>query len=398
MSINLITTTNANIAANANVSAKTNARTGANARTGTNVPANANVTSTPSSSVLSGNSVGEYSADLNYSQRYVYPPQSRSYSNVDLDDCTIVASLPSQSNDIAIQESTKSFCERSQVDSKLFEPLPPNILVGTSATDGVGLSTLLSLLAYRISEKGQHVALVDADLTHGGLDVLLGLESDEGRRLQEVDAPLGRCDGYVLCNELVHWDNVDVLAFSPWRGKQPDPWVVEAAIRGLADACDVVIVDIGAGDSAFKAYSNIPQLANSATLTAVELSVLDLARFRAFVRKLNSTLNVEILNNKFATVGIAPRGLLAKSYILSIDEAEEYLTTSIFGVLPYDAHLYADIIGGYGIRNIPSGMKSTIQKLDCWLLGDVMQCAKEESAKCRKYKHSAFSRGKYGRK
>lgn len=71
------------------------------------------------------------------------------------------------------------------------KPFPKNVVIGSSANDGVGLSTTLALLASHISSKKYVVALIDADISNGGLDVLLGLEQDEGRRLQEVQAPLG---------------------------------------------------------------------------------------------------------------------------------------------------------------------------------------------------------------
>lgn len=365
----------------------------------------------------SNDSISRRSADLQRVQKYTYPPQLSAYARANLttsatcinsnssDDRTIMSVRPTASRKAQTRESAQSFCgqvKESPIKSKLLDPLPSNVLVGMAATDGIGLSTLLSLLAYHIGEEGLHVAIVDADLTHGGLDVLLGLESDEGRRLHEVDAPLGRCDGHVLCSELLHWDNVDVLSFSPWLGKQPDPWVVEAAIRGLAEACDVVIVDIGAGESAIQAYKRIPQLSNVATVSAVELSVMDLARFRAHSQRLNAMQNIEVFNNKFAMVGLTPRGIMTKSYILSIDEAEEYLRTPIFASLPYDSRLYMDIVGGYGIRNVPSSMESAMNQLERWFIGSGLRSAKKEVTRFRhsKYRDNrpSFLRGKYGRK
>lgn len=371
-----------------------------------------------------GNNIkSNFAADTQSLQRYAYPPQAGSCLRSDSElkdsqlthvstvahttavpsaDHTIIRTLQPRSHNFAARECVKSFREYSEevpIESELLQPLPNNILVGTAATDGIGLSTLLSMLARYISKRNYHVALVDADLTHGGLDVLLGLESDEGRRLQEVDAPLGRCDGYVLCNELLHWDDVDVLAFAPWHGVKPDPWVVEAAIRGLAQACDVVIVDIGAGEVAMQLYKNIPQLANAATLAGVELSVLDLARFRAYMQRFENLRNPELLYNKFATVGLAPRGLSPKSYVLNVDEAEEYLTIKMLGELAYDSRLYADIIGGYGIRNIPSLMGKTMKKLEHWLFGEAISRTKDAVTKYRHSQYSHFQniRGKYGK-
>lgn len=350
--------------------------------------------------------------ELQNTQRYVYPPQASAQSHnsgvpgiaesvkAASEDHTIMTVLPqySRSTTSSTVRSTQEYAQEQMVCGAL-SPLPSNILVGTAATDGIGLSTSLSLLARHLTMRGHHVALVDADLVHGGLDVLLGLESDEGRRLQEVEAPLGHCDGYVLCNELVHWDGVDVLAFAPWQGKRPEPWVVEAAIRALAEACDVVIVDIGAGEVAMQAYKSIPQLANLATLAAVELSVLDLARFRAFFQRFNSVYSDgDGSCNKFGAIGLAPRGLTQKSYVLHIDEAAEYLTIPILGSLSYDARMYASIVGGYGIRGISAPMKATMKQIERWLLGDVIARTKDAVAQYRRvqYRHLQHTGGRYG--
>ncbi len=387
---------------------------------------------------VSNKSIGVKQIDKNYNngeavgafrdvKRYVYPPQVADKSIYEsasngvkstpciADDHTVMTLLPKSSQDVeSFQHTERSqdisikhkscMFNNSEEDNLIardsLDPLPKNILVGMSAADGIGLSTSLSILSRYISEQGHSVALVDADLTHGGLDVLLGLESDEGRRLQEVDASLGKCDGYVLRNELLHWDNVDVLAFSPWHGKYPEPWVLEAAIRGLADAVDVVIVDIGSGETAMKSYHNIPQFIDSATLAAVELSVLDLARFRALLQKLDTLCDSEVKFNKFAVVGLSPRGLTQKSYVLSIDEASEYLSTTFLGSLQHDARMYTDIIGGYGIRNVPSSMKETMKRINNWLIGDVISNTKNAVTKYRRsqYRRSKYSRGKYDRK
>lgn len=293
-----------------------------------------------------------------------------------LDDCTIMTTVSPTG-----ATSSSELSNTTELSDELLQPLPSNIVVGTAATDGIGLSTSLALLARHMSDAGYRVALIDADLAHGGLDVLLGLEDDEGRRLQEVEAPLGRCDGYVLSNELIHWSGVDVLAFAPWQGVKPDPWVVEAAIRALAEVYDVVVVDIGAGDSAKQMYQAIPQLVRAATVAAVELSVLDLARFRAYMKTLRDTYGSDVFAGAFTMLGLAPRGLTQRAYVLDVDEAAQYLSTSLLGAIPHVSRLYTDMIGGYGIRNVPSSMESIIKQLERWLLENVMSYAGNSSAR-----------------
>ena len=70
-----------------------------------------------------------------------------------------------------------------------------NVVVIDSVVAGVGTSTLAALLARELSERGLKCVLVDADLQGGGLDVLLGVENEDGSRFGEISAPLGNIDG-----------------------------------------------------------------------------------------------------------------------------------------------------------------------------------------------------------
>lgn len=118
------------------------------------------------------------------------------------------------------------------------------------------------------------------------------------------------------------------------------------------------------------------------------------------LQKLDTLCDSEVKFNKFAVVGLSPRGLTQKSYVLSIDEASEYLSTTFLGSLQHDARMYADIIGGYGIRNVPSSMKETMKRINNWLIGDVISNTKNAVTKYRRsqYRRSKYSRGKYDRK
>lgn len=82
------------------------------------------------------------------------------------------------------------------------EPAPLNVVVVGSAVAGVGASTLAALLARELTERGCKSVLVDADLNGGGLDVLLGVEDEDGSRFGDISAPLGKVDGKALLREL----------------------------------------------------------------------------------------------------------------------------------------------------------------------------------------------------
>lgn len=74
-----------------------------------------------------------------------------------------------------------------------------NVVVIDSVVAGVGTSTLAALLARELSERGLKCVLVDADLQGGGLDVLLGVENEDGSRFGEISAPLGNTTAKRYC-------------------------------------------------------------------------------------------------------------------------------------------------------------------------------------------------------
>lgn len=321
-----------------------------------------------------------------------YPPQASALKNAinqsnNVNDSTVIASFnrsyeldenPTFNKDFGVisnrvlQDNRNNSVAQKTTGSLNYslKPFPKNVVIGSAANSGIGLSTTLALLASNIASKKYVVALIDAYISNGGLDVLLGLEQDEGRRLQEVQAPLGRLDGYVLRCELLHWNNVDILAYSPWKNQEPKPWVIEAAIRGLAKACDVVIVDIGSGFSARKLLQSLPTLANVPTIFASELSVLGLARLRAHLKNLESDHKNYAENLTYIVAGLNPRGLSSRFCPVEITEACDYLLCNVEGPIGHDSKMYEDIIGGYGIRSIPKCAQSAVEKITIWLLGD----------------------------
>ena len=109
------------------------------------------------------------------------------------------------------------------------------------------------------------------------LDVLLGIENEPGLRFQTVDIPLGKTEGAALNGELPQWERVGVLASHPWNGSDPEPWTVSAVLEALAQANDVVVVDIGAPS----ALHSLPMLRQCRQVVLAELTVLGLARARA---------------------------------------------------------------------------------------------------------------------
>ena len=65
------------------------------------------------------------------------------------------------------------------------------IYLFSSSSGGCGTTATAAMFAYHLTQEGQRVVLLDLDLSRGGMDILLGLEQDEGLRWSGIDAPLG---------------------------------------------------------------------------------------------------------------------------------------------------------------------------------------------------------------
>lgn len=80
------------------------------------------------------------------------------------------------------------------------------------AVGGVGASTVAALLARERAVDGRRVVLVDLDLGHGGIDVLLGLERATGARWPELAGARGTLAPDDLDGLLPRWRGVEVLS------------------------------------------------------------------------------------------------------------------------------------------------------------------------------------------
>ncbi|WP_145885649.1 P-loop NTPase [Bifidobacterium angulatum] len=156
-------------------------------------------------------------------------------------------------------------------------PRYSNLISFTSPSGGIGLSTITALVALTLSMQDIDCALLDADIPHGGLGILLGIEHEPGLSLQDIDAPLGRIDGKAFNLELPHWEGINVLACASWRGQLPEWWQMQAAIQALCEANRMVLADVGDGT----VWEYVPELLMAQHVVAVELSVLGLARAKA---------------------------------------------------------------------------------------------------------------------
>lgn len=223
-----------------------------------------------------------------------------------------------------------------------------NVVVIDSVVAGVGTSTLAALLARELSERGLKCVLVDADLQGGGLDVLLGVENEDGSRFGEISAPLGNIDGKALLRELPIWDGVPLLACDPWKTENPQSWEVQACIHALSQVRSVVVVDMGQ----WNGLQDLTELRKAIRITVVELTVLGLARAKANLRAHYGSIGEHdaATQEREFLVGVQPRGTVRDHGTTAIEEAAEYLDCDITAVIKPDAKLCSELLEGLGLR------------------------------------------------
>ena len=102
------------------------------------------------------------------------------------------------------------------------------------ATGGLGVSTLTSGLAVRAARRGQKVALVELDLDGGGLDVLMGAETEPGWRWHDLTGARGHLGD--LSDHLPKTCGVSIVA----AGRTPPPLETEDRATSSLPAADSV--------------------------------------------------------------------------------------------------------------------------------------------------------------
>ena len=210
------------------------------------------------------------------------------------------------------------------------------VVVLSSAVAGVGVSTLAAMLARTLTQRGVKCVLVDADLQGGGLDVLLGIENEDGSRFGDINAPLGKVDGKALLRELPVWDGVPVLSCDPWKIENPQWWEIQACIRALAQTRRTVIVDM----ANHIGLDGLKACAGALHIVAVEMTVLGLARAKTWLKSLGTVDGNG--GSSPILVGIEPRGTIRNRGTTGIAEAQEYLECEIGIVIRPDGKLCSD--------------------------------------------------------
>ena len=232
-----------------------------------------------------------------------------------------------------------------------------NLVACVCPSGGVGLSVVASLLALSLSARGRSCALVDADCAAGGLDVLLGIEREQGMRMSGIEAPLGKIEGEALVQELPRWQDVRVLGADPWNGGVAQWWEVQAAVSALAQAQDVVVADAGRG----ACLDQVPALARSPMLMLVELTVLGLARARAMMKTMALVRGSEPA--ALWLLGMHPRGSPQRNRRIDAAQAADYLGHEVVAALNPRPSLAGALMDGTGISRVPREYRKAFDAL-----------------------------------
>lgn len=231
-----------------------------------------------------------------------------------------------------------------QADDWLAERLTPAAVVpGKSARvlaiggvcGGAGASTCAVGISVAAQQAGHGVLLVDADLSGGGLDLLLGAEAQPGVRWPELALTSGRMSAETLIPALPTPHGISLISAS--RDSQASPtsaaWL--SILECAAHTFDVVVIDLGRNELPQDVRTFLNQLntpvwwmvptrirAVAAASAVLERASTSWGNQEIIVRKVDRSMNVN-------DVGRA----LGKSVYASIAEDAKVMTAAEQGLL-----------------------------------------------------------------
>jgi hypothetical protein len=235
-----------------------------------------------------------------------------------------------------------------------------------STSGGIGTSVFSYLLALALktstaTRRDPQVALVDMDFSGGGLDILLGLEADEGLRWSDIRAPSGQIAPEAFKRELVDSDGIRILSADPWNMLAPDAWEIRAALKALEAGMNFVVCDCGHGFAGSNKYG--ADDSSRRLICLAELSVLGLARARTWLgecSKLRENGPSRGVGEPLV-IGVEPWGARSRAQAarssIPLDEASEYLDHEIIGKFHHEPPLAQSILEGFGVESLPKSYR-----------------------------------------
>ena len=267
------------------------------------------------------------------------------------------------------------------------------IYLFSSSSGGCGTTATAAMFAYHLTQEGQRVVLLDLDLSRGGMDILLGLEQDEGLRWSGIDAPLGMIDGPALIREMLQWDGCPVLSADTWCATPHQWWEISAVISAVCTQADSVICDCstntaiirglqaycdGTGTSSSQAqdwlhiWEAVRNRKNVSVVFLAELTVLGLIRAKTAVDRFSAhtyALQPDIIGVSPGIGKTARRGMFSAGRTsgvrgaVSVEQASSLLRSDVLGPLHRIRTVDISIREGRGIEDIPRAYRPIFEAL-----------------------------------
>ena len=218
------------------------------------------------------------------------------------------------------------------------------VIVVTSGKGGVGKTTTNANIGTALARAGKKVVMIDTDLGLRNLDLLLGLENRIVYTI--VDVVEERCKLKQALVKDKKNPNLCLLAAAQTRDKSA---VTEVQLKNICDELkkdfDFILVDCPAGIE--QGFQNAVAGASEAiVVTTPEMSaVRDADRIIGLLEAKEEIKSYKLLINR-----VRPN-MIATNDMMSVEDVQEILSTSIIGVIPEDAGIITSTNKGEPIVN-----------------------------------------------
>lgn len=218
------------------------------------------------------------------------------------------------------------------------------VIVVTSGKGGVGKTTTNANIGTALARAGKKVVMIDTDLGLRNLDLLLGLENRIVYTI--VDVVEERCKLKQALVKDKKNPNLCLLAAAQTRDKTA---VTEEQLKDICDQLkedfDFILVDCPAGIE--QGFQNAVAGATEAiVVTTPEMSaVRDADRIIGLLEAKEEIESYKLLINR-----VRP-SMIATNDMMSVEDVQEILSTSIIGVIPEDSGIITSTNKGEPIVN-----------------------------------------------
>ncbi len=139
--------------------------------------------------------------------------------------------------------------EEAELGDKLADALDGGVrtavtLAFVGGCGGAGATTLAAAVAVTASRRGLHCMLIDGDPLGGGIDLVLGTETDEGSRWPRLLNAAGRVSAGALRSALPLVDGLAVLSWDRSEVTALPPEAMRSVLSAAQRSSDLVVVDL----------------------------------------------------------------------------------------------------------------------------------------------------------